>query len=246
MSLRWHWDYLKFQLRGLPLPDPAFFDFLEPGMLVFDVGANVGNYTRMFLDKESTVIAVEPQTYCCRFLRRRFFGHRRVTIVQCGVGAREEVRELMVSSSHMLSSFNPTWVARVIGTGRFAPNGAVWNVREKVTMTTLDALILKYGRPDYLKIDVEGYEQDVLEGLHHAVRYLSLEFTIPELRDDAIACLRALGGKGRYEFASLLHEGPRKWIQADELEQELYVLGETRKLQNGDILARLVETGGAP
>ena len=45
-----------------------------------------------------------------------------------------------------------------------------------VAVTTLDALIARFGVPAFIKIDVEGAEPDVLAGLSHAVPVLSFEY----------------------------------------------------------------------
>jgi hypothetical protein len=66
-------------------------------------------------------------------------------------------------------------------------------------MTTLDELVAKFGRPQFIKIDVEGYESEVLSGLSQAVPALSIEW-VPELPENARACLRHLAGLGDYEF----------------------------------------------
>jgi len=239
------WEYFKFMVRGLPKPDSDDFNFIEPGMLVFDIGANLGNYSQLFFDKQSRVVAVEPQVDCCRFLRRRFRATAgKVTIVNRGIGAHVGHEELRVSSSHTLSSFSTDWIDRVRATKRFESDHAVWNRREVVEMTTLDALILTYGCPDYLKIDVEGYEREVLRGLSRQVRFVSFEFTIPELVGDAIECLELLKRNGRYEFVSLLEpHSPRRWVGSDTLVAEIRALEASGRLCNGDVLARLVSEG---
>jgi FkbM family methyltransferase len=242
MQLQALWDYFKFRIRGLPKPDAGQFGFIQPGSLVFDVGANLGNYTAVFLEKKAKIIAVEPQSYCVDFLKLRFRGNAAVTILHCGLGAKEEEKELMVSSAHTLSSFNSDWVEGVNKTERFKPSNAVWEKKEKIPMKTLDGLISKYGLPSYLKIDVEGYEKEVLRGLHQPVERVSFEFTIPELANDAVECIQLLKNIGSYEFLSVTDDPKNeKWISADEIEKEIRSMENSGELVGGDIFARLLK-----
>jgi FkbM family methyltransferase len=52
-----------------------------------------------------------------------------------------------------------------------------WNRSIRLPVTTLDLLVAKYGKPSFVKIDVEGSEQEVLSGLEKAPKYLSLSLT---------------------------------------------------------------------
>jgi 2-polyprenyl-3-methyl-5-hydroxy-6-metoxy-1,4-benzoquinol methylase len=72
MKLKALFEYIKFRLRGYSAPDTESFAFVKPGMLVFDIGANRGNYTKVFLSKGARVIAVEPQEACVDFLKLRY------------------------------------------------------------------------------------------------------------------------------------------------------------------------------
>jgi uncharacterized membrane protein len=65
-----------------------------------------------------------------------------------------------------------------------------------VPVTTLNDLIERYGHPDFVKIDVEGCEADVLKGLSSRVPLISLEFHSIEI-DHAEECLAILANMGK-------------------------------------------------
>ena len=66
----------------------------------------------------------------------------------------------------------PDWDRNVFGEDRE-------QTKFSVPMTTLDALIGEFGIPDFVKVDVEGFEADVLRGLTKRIFYCRLSFTQP-------------------------------------------------------------------
>lgn len=170
-----------------------YSEFIKPGMLCFDIGANIGNRTKVFLKLGATVVAVEPQNTCMKVLERHYGRNPRVTLVHKAVGAAQGIQEMMIASEHTLSSLSKAWVAQVRKTGRFSESS--WEGKQEVTLTTLDQLIGTHGVPDFIKIDVEGYEYEVVKGLSRPVDLLSLEFT-PEYVDSTISCINHLSGLG--------------------------------------------------
>jgi FkbM family methyltransferase len=155
---------------------------------VFDVGANVGQRAQIFSELCRQVIAVEPQSQCVRHLRSRFMFSRNVRIEQVALGASEGEALMSESDSHTISSMSERFI-ETVGKARFKDRH--WERQVRVKVTTLDQLIARYGLPRFVKIDVEGYEAQVLSGLSSAVSYLSFEFT-PELMDEAEKCVARL------------------------------------------------------
>ena len=120
--------------------------------------------------------------------------------------------------------------------------GVRWDDSVTVPVTTLDALIEEYGLPRFCKIDVEGYEAEVLAGLSHRIPALSVEFVAGAL-DIAEACVRRLEALGGYEFNAVRGEErsfmSERWLAADEM--VAWLRGGGGSVSSGDVYARLTE-----
>jgi hypothetical protein len=84
-----------------------------------------------------------------------------------------------------VSTLSRIWVDETTKNGRF--EGVSWNRTATVPLTTLDAAIARYGMPAFVKIDVEGFEYEVLKGLSTAVNALSIEFATETLANASSA-----------------------------------------------------------
>lgn len=169
--------------------------WVRPGTLVFDVGANVGDRSRMFLELGARVVAVEPQPSCVGSLRS--LGDDRLVVEQLALGASPGVAEMRIASASTISSMSDEWIARVQRSGRFAQYE--WTDAIRVKVETIDSLINRYGQPDFCKLDVEGYEREVVAGLSRRLPLLSFEFAV-EYADGAEAVLDRLEGLGFDSF----------------------------------------------
>ena len=150
--------------------------FLRPGELAFDLGAHVGDRTEAFRRLGARVVAVEPQPALARYLRARFVRDPAVTVVEAAI-APSPGRLILY-----LNEANPTVTTASVefldaADGAPGWEGQAWTRQTSVRGTTLAALAIRYGRPDFIKIDVEGFEDAALAGLHHPPPALSVEFT---------------------------------------------------------------------
>lgn len=196
----------------------AYSKFICAGDLVFDVGAHTGDITGIFLELGATVICVEPQHSCVKALNERFMDSKNVVIIQKGLGSKIGKLNLSVcEEAPTISTFSKKWKS-----GRFS--GYKWERKLTVPITTLDSLIDKFGTPKFCKIDVEGFELEVLKGLNSKIPFISFEFT-KEFLEDARLCINHVLflGPARFNFSlgDKFQLNSRDWLDADQLLSQL-------------------------
>lgn len=174
-----------------------YSQFIKKGDLVFDVGANVGSRSKLFLNLGTKVVAFEPQPELCEHLTQHLRLHKNFTLIPAGLGANPSIVELKISDAHVLSSMSKRWIESTTQSGRFSSYN--WNKSIDVKVDTLDNMFTKFGVPKFVKIDVEGYEFEVLQGLTQPIKYLSFEFTAEDF-NATLNCTNYLAELGSYVF----------------------------------------------
>ncbi len=221
--------------------------FVHPGALCLDVGAHVGDRLAAFRGLGARVVAVEPQPHLARLLRRFHGSDPDVTILEVALGSAPGEAELRINRRNpTLSSLSPAWLGTVAASPRFP--GERWDRIVRVPLVTLDTLIAEYGVPAFAKIDVEGFEQEVLAGLSHPLPALSFE-VLPETAEAAVACVWRVAALGPYRFNISPGEsfawGLRDWVGPTEMADWLRRMGQGMEAgeKGGDVYARLDKGG---
>ncbi len=165
--------------------------FLGAGSdLVFDIGANQGSKATIFVRLAKRVVCLEPDSRSVYRLRLRFAKEPRVIVEEAGVGSAPGLLPFhIVEPGSCYNSFSAK-SAEKLGVG--TPDQSKQTVVEHVNITTIDNLISKYGLPNYVKIDAEGFELEILRGLSYKVPLLSFESNLPEFREETLACIQRI------------------------------------------------------
>lgn len=219
--------------------DKLYGTLVKPGGLAFDIGSHVGDRIGSFRRCGARVVALEPQPLCARAIRQIYAGDSGVTLVEAACGPKPGSLTLHINSANpTVTTASADFVRAADGAGGW--EGQVWDREIEVPVTTLDGLIAEHGRPDFVKIDVEGFEADVLAGLSQPLPCLSFEFTTIQ-RDVAQACLDRLAQIGAYAFDIALGESQQltfaRWITKDEMAAHIRAL--PHSANSGDVYARL-------
>jgi FkbM family methyltransferase len=215
--------------------DRLYREFVKPGDLVFDIGAHVGDRVAAFRRLGAKVVAVEPQPALV-FTLRALHGRRRdVAIEAKAVGRKAGTISMMINTDNpTISTVSKDFVRAADGAAGW--EGQVWDRSIEVPVTTLDALIDAHGVPSFIKIDVEGFEGEVLAGLTKPVTALSFEFTTiqREVARDCIARCVALGFS-RFNAAIGESQELREWRTATAITRWLDEL--PHAANSGDVYA---------
>ena len=215
--------------------------FVRAGDLVFDVGAHLGDRSWAFAALGARVVALEPQPHVASLLRALVRRQPEITVLHDAVGRQNGTGTISISQFYpTVSTLSKTWRQKITKTNQ-SFSAITWKHSANVRITTLDQLIKTYGLPDFCKIDVEGYESEVIEGLTVALPKLSLEF-VAGSNEIIIACVKRLKLLGHYEFNAIAGEGRSfefsKWIDPENLID--WLSKEATHISSGDIYARLI------
>ncbi len=192
----------------------ALLKYLEPGMDCWDIGASIGAYSCIFSLKnkpDGVVYAFEPEPASRQKLKNNIALNDVTNIVIYDVALGREENELQLVLAHDATA----------GTHKLEENatGKPENTH-KVKVTTADHLIEKDKRriPGVLKIDVEGWEEQVLQGARQTISDPSCKAIMIEMHFSIYAAEKDSGRAGRISdiltSAGFAHQ---RWVDPSHL-----------------------------
>jgi FkbM family methyltransferase len=163
--------------------------------LLFDIGANAGHYADANAAKYDKMILVEANPQLCRALQDKY-RHNPRFMVENRLVSKDKNVPFYLCPNHTFSTAAIRWTkeSRFVHMEKWHPSP------EPIACVTVDELVKTHGKPTYIKIDVEGYEYNVLQSMTEKYCPLAFEWA-EELVDEIFLSLDYLASLGYQEFA---------------------------------------------
>lgn len=196
-----YWVIANRQIIDNRRDEIAFYRSLLQGLrrgdLVFDVGANQGYKTDIFLKLGAKVVAVDPDEISQQILEQRFVMWRLkmkpLTIVGKAVSNERSTRTMWIDTpGSAKNTLSVKWAEILRRDNKRFGDRLRFDHSTTVETVSLEQLIATHGSPFFVKIDVEGHELNVLRGLQRPIPYLSFEVNLPEFKQEGLECVRVL------------------------------------------------------
>ena len=161
-------------------------------ILIFDIGANKGNFSKKYIEK-CRIVAAEPNPVLIKEIKNTFL-NQDLIIEECAASNKNGEIDFYICLDDQMSSCNKDWLTVL----RYKNAG----IREKIKVKTitLDSLIEKHGIPYHIKIDVEGYEAEVLNGLNKKIKSIQFEYIKENFEDLTVPAILRLKEIGYSKF----------------------------------------------
>ena len=150
--------------------------FLQKGSLVIDAGANVGEFTKLFLDKGFKVHAFEPDTIALKELKKKCETSKELKLYEAAVGLKNERQKLYRYRKFDESNPYSTQGSSLLNYRRGKNKPFI----EIKVIDFIEYLKQQTDSISLLKMDIEGIEIDILnkiidEDLHKKIKFIFVE-----------------------------------------------------------------------
>lgn len=182
---------------------------IQKGDRVIDVGGNIGIFARRAWERESSsIISFEPQRKAYQFYQKNM--KKGMEVHNIGIASKESFFDLNISESpEKPNGYTDTGSGSII---KHEDHLEKYHT-ERVYCTSLDNLydMNMIEGCDFLKIDCEGAEVEVLKGISDErlmdIRCVSIELHRLLIGDDEVNNIRTrLSGLGFQSFSLYLHD----------------------------------------
>ena len=227
---------------------------VNPGITIFDVGANIGYYAIMeskLVGDQGRIIAIEPSPSNIELLRKNLTLNSitNVEVLSGAISDKNGKAKFHLSHQSNLNTFH------AIGSGLKHLSGYSINVETQ----TISQLSTTFGKPDLIRMDVEGHEVAVLNGAIEDIRLgimrpaviFETHLTRYNLDNDMSKTLRCLFNLGyRVKLAASSWEEGSERVEALGYQPDMSIKtdGNVRKIfreiTNEDAIDLICNTGG--
>ena len=156
--------------------------------IIIDAGAHIGEYSELFLKNFSTIKKIycfEPQENIFKILKKKFSKTNKIKCINCALGEKKKVKYFNVGYHQRSSSFlianSSRFFYKLKSIILFGRISNLIKYKNKVHVSSIDHIFKKKGGIDILKIDVEGYELNVLMGSIKLIKQNKIKLIIIEI-----------------------------------------------------------------
>jgi FkbM family methyltransferase len=184
-------------------------ELLKPDSVVIDGGANIGLFSLVasHLAPKGKVYAFEPAQFTFTALKQNTKDCPNLEALNLGLGDKQRKAEMMVHADYLSGSTISDSGMTVVGAEKGDP------VREEVSITTIDAFATEHrlARLDFVKVDAEGYEKQILRGAAETIRrfhpILAVSaYHFPNDRTDIVNLVEGISPEYTHRFSSRAEE----------------------------------------
>jgi len=223
-----YYRYSKLHFYILRLKNPAYLKFLKKefnfyqtflikNKLIFDLGANLGDKSHIFLKFTDKIVLYEPEEDLFERLKFRFRKNNKVVLNNLLISD-------LVGDVVFYSVVDNKAYSSIINNYKdnFDHLNKSLVIKKIKKSSTLNFEINKHGIPYYIKIDCEGAENSILKNLKYNIEVLSFEANLPLFLDQTIEIINYLKNNFNRCY-NIRKEGEFNFLFKNHLNSEVIV-----------------------